>query len=43
MTEQMRKLEAFFKCKVVYLNKDDGDDNSFGDYWEFNNLDKVEY
>ena len=29
MTEQMRKLEAFFERKMVELNKDDGVDNSF--------------
>jgi hypothetical protein len=43
MTEQMRKLEAFFKRKVGDLNEDDGDDDSFGEYWEFNDPDKVEY
>jgi hypothetical protein len=43
MTEQMRRLEAFFKSKVVDLDEDDGDDNSFGDYWEFNDPYKVKY
>jgi hypothetical protein len=32
MTEQMRCLEAFFKCKVVDLDEDDGNNNLFGEY-----------
>jgi hypothetical protein len=34
MMEQMRRLEAIFKWKVVNLDKNDGDYNSFGEYWE---------
>ena len=39
----MQKLEAFLKYKVVYLDKDDGKDNSSGEYWKFNDPNNVEY
>jgi hypothetical protein len=41
MTEQVRRLQAFFKRKEVNLDKNDGDDNSFGEYWKFINLHNV--
>ena len=43
MTKQVRRLEAFFKQKDVNLDKDNVDDNSFGKYWEFINVDNMEY
>jgi hypothetical protein len=36
------KLEAFFKRRENTQDEDDGDDNTFGEYWEFQELDKVE-
>jgi hypothetical protein len=42
MVEQVRRLEAIFKRRVGNINDDDGDDNSFGEYWEFIEPDKVE-
>lgn len=38
----MKKLEAFFKQRKSTQEDDDGDDNTFGEYWEFQDLDKVE-
>jgi hypothetical protein len=35
LSEQVKRLEAFFKQKVVSPNNDDRDDNSFGKYYEF--------
>jgi hypothetical protein len=43
MTEQIKRLEAFFKRKVVDLDKDDGDNYSFEEYSEFNDPKEVEY
>jgi hypothetical protein len=43
MTKKVKRLEAFFKQKDVNLDKDNGDDNSFGKYWEFINVDNMEY
>jgi hypothetical protein len=43
MTEQVKSLEAFFKKKVVNLDKEDCDNNSFGEYWEVINLNNIEY
>ena len=42
MIEQMKRFEIFFKQKDVNFDKDDCDDNSFGGYWEFINLEDVE-
>jgi hypothetical protein len=39
----MRQLESFFKRKVVDLDEHDGNDKTFGEYWEFNDSNKVEY
>jgi hypothetical protein len=36
-------VEALFKWKVVNLEEEDGDNNSFGEYWVFINLDNIEY
>ena len=38
----MKKLEAFFKHKENTQDKDDGKNNTFGEYWEFQELDEVE-
>jgi hypothetical protein len=35
MVEQVRRLKALFKHWKVNPDKDDGDDNSYGEYWEF--------
>jgi hypothetical protein len=32
MTEQVKKLEAFFKWKEVILEDEDGNNYSFGEY-----------
>jgi hypothetical protein len=42
MTEQMKRLEIFFRQKDVNFDKDDCNDNSFGEYWEFINPEDVE-
>ena len=42
MAKQVQKLEAFFKRRENSPNKDDGDDNTFGEYWEFEEPDQVE-
>lgn len=42
MAEQIRKLEAFFKRRESDPDVDEGDDNTFGEYWEFQDPDKVE-
>jgi hypothetical protein len=42
MDEQVKKLEAFFKLRDNTQDEDDGDDNTFGKYWEFQEPDKVE-
>lgn len=41
MTEQVRRLPAFFKKKEVNLDKNNGDNNSFKEYWKFINLDNM--
>jgi hypothetical protein len=43
MNKQIKKLEAFFKRKVVSQDEDNGDDNSFGEYYKFINPIDVEY
>ena len=43
MAEQVQKLEAFFKCRENSPNEDDGNDNTFGEYSEFQELDHVEF
>jgi hypothetical protein len=35
MDEQVQKLEAIFKRRDKCPDEDDGDDNTFGEYWEF--------
>jgi hypothetical protein len=40
--EQVKRLEAFFKWRVVSIDEDNGDDNTFGKYWEFIDPDKLE-
>ena len=42
MAEQIRKLEAFFKRRESDPDADEGDDNTFGEYWEFQDPDEVE-
>ena len=42
MAEQIRKLKAFFKQRENILDKDGGDDNTYGEYCEFQEPDKVE-
>ena len=32
MLEQVRRLEAIFKWKVVNIDNDNGNDNYFGEY-----------
>jgi hypothetical protein len=39
----MKQLEAFIKRKVVDPIEDDGDDNSFGRTWKFNDPKEVDY
>jgi hypothetical protein len=39
----MKRLETFFEWKVVNHEDDDGDDNSFFEYWEFIDPSNVEY
>ena len=41
MVEQIQKLEAFFKRRKNIPDGDDGDDNTYGEYWEFQNPDEV--
>jgi hypothetical protein len=43
MDEQVQKLMAFFKRRESTLDEDEGDDNTFGDYWEFQEPSKVEF
>jgi hypothetical protein len=43
MTEIIIKLKTFFKRKADIPNRDDGDDHSCGEYWEFNDPDDVKY
>ena len=43
MDEQVRKLEAIFKQRKNSQDEDDGDNNSFGEYWKFQEPNKVEY
>lgn len=40
--EQVRRLEAIHKRKVINLDEGDGNDNSFGKYWEYIELDEFE-
>jgi hypothetical protein len=42
MDEQVQKLEAIFKRRKNSLDEDDGDDNTFDEYWEFQEPDQVE-
>ena len=42
MVEQIQKLKAFFKQRENILDGDDGNDNTYGEYWEFQEPDKVE-
>jgi len=43
MEEQIPKLEAFFKKCNTEREEDEGDDiNNDGDYWMFQDLDKVD-
>ena len=42
MAEQIQKLEAFFKRRENILDEDGGDDNTYGEYWEFQEPDEVE-
>lgn len=42
MAEQIWKLKEFFKRKENILDKDGGDDNTYEEYWEFQNLEEVE-
>jgi hypothetical protein len=41
--EQMQKLEAIFKCRENSQDEDDGNENTFGEYWEFQEPDEVEF
>jgi hypothetical protein len=43
MDEQIQKLEAIFKRRENCPDEDDGDDNTFGEYWEFQEPDQVEF
>jgi hypothetical protein len=43
MDEQVQKLTAFFKKWESTLDEDEGDDNTFGDYWEFQEPSEVEF
>jgi hypothetical protein len=43
MDEQVQKLTAFFKRRESTLDEDEGDDNTFGDYWEFQEPSEVEF
>ena len=42
MAEQIQKLQAFFKQRESTPDEDGGDDNTYGEYWEFENPDEVE-
>ena len=42
MAEQVRKLEAFFKHRENNPDEDDGNDDTCGEYWEFQKPDQVE-
>ena len=42
MAEQVQKLEAFFKRRENIPDEDGGDDNTYGEYWEFQEPDEVE-
>ena len=42
MAEQVQKLKAFFKRRENILDEDGGDDNTYGEYWEFQEPDEVE-
>jgi hypothetical protein len=42
MAEQIRRLEAFFKRRPNTPDEDGGDDNTYGEYWEFQDPDEVE-
>jgi hypothetical protein len=42
MTEQIQKLKASFKRKVVDQNEDVGNNNSSAEYYEFNDPNDVE-
>jgi hypothetical protein len=43
MDEQVQKLEAIFKRRENSQDEDDGNDNTFGEYWEFQEPSEVEY
>jgi hypothetical protein len=43
LRNQVKRLEAFFKQKAMNLDDDDGDDKSFGKWWEFIDPSDVEY
>jgi hypothetical protein len=43
MDEQVQKLTAFFKTRENTLDEDEGNDNTFGDYWEFQEPSEVEF
>ena len=42
MAEQIQKLEAFFKRRENILDEDGSNDNTYGEYWEFQEPNKVE-
>jgi hypothetical protein len=43
MDEQVQKLTAFFKRREITPDEDEGDDNTFRDYWEFQEPSEVEF
>jgi hypothetical protein len=43
MDKQVQKLMAFFKRRESTPDEDEGDDNTFGDYWEFQEPSEVEF
>jgi hypothetical protein len=43
MDEQMQKLKAIFKRRENSQDEDDGDDNTFGEYWEFQESNEVKF
>ena len=43
MDEQVQKLKAIFKPRKNSQDEDNGDNNTFGEYQEFQELDKVEF
>ena len=42
LTEQIERLQLFFKRKDVDLLDDEGEDNSNSEYWEFIDPNQVE-